>query len=382
MKKITTLLLALLLVFSLTACSNQAEEPTVFTNEKPAVLTTVTTEAPTTEAPTTEAAVPETIVLTDNVGREVELPYPVTKAVVALRYNNELIRACGAIDNVIAADMNTAQDREYWQNFDPEQVIGKSQKALNYEKIIELEPQVLILPANGTYQEAVEKLDPFGIKVFVISGYDTFDFDNQIDNIGKMFDKKEQAEEFKSYYHDTLNYIKTNLEGVPKKTVYWESTKDYKTSFPGNYYYNMIVASGGENIFTDKPEGQSDSTVTPEEIVLRNPDFIFKHITPNDALKGTGVYVAPSLEQREETIAAIKSRPGFDEINAVKNDNVYLMSQFGHGGASKLIGAVYMAKWMYPDELPELDPDAVFAEWLEKYQGFKFIDGHFYPLNK
>ncbi len=383
MKRLSVVVLALLLAFNLLACTPQTEAPaeTTATTEAPTTVAATTTEAPTTAAPTTEAKA-ETITLTDNVGREVELPFPVKKAVVALRYNNELIRACGAIDSVIAADMNTAQDREYWQNFDPENVIGKSQKALNYEKIIELEPEVLILPANGTYEEAVEKLSPFGIKVFVISGYDTFDFDNQIDNIGKMFDKVEKAEKFKKYYHDTLNYIKDSLEGVEKKTVYWESTKDYKTSFPGNYYYNMIVASGGENIFADQPEGVSDSTVTPEEIVLRNPDFIFKHITPNDALKGTGVYVSPSLEQRDATIEAIKSRPGFDEINAVKNNNVYLMSQFGHGGASKLIGAVYMAKWMYPEQLPELDPDAIFKEWLEDYQGFKFIDGHFYPLNK
>lgn len=144
----------------------------------------------------------------------------------------------------------------------------------------------------------------------------------------------------------------------------------------------MIVASGGENIFSDAPDGQSDSTITPEEIVVRNPDFIFKHITPNDALKGTGVYVAPSLEQRKQTIADVKTRPGWDEITAVKNDDVYLMSQFGHGGASKMIGAVYMAKWMYPEELKDLDPDAIFKEWLEEYQGFKFIDGHFYPLKK
>ncbi len=384
MKKLLTLALVVALAFSLIGCTpTETPTPTTAPTDTTVAETTETTTAAETTETTTAAQATETqtIILTDNVGREVELPFPVTKAVVALRYNNELVRACGAIDSVIAADMNTAQDREYWQNFDPEQAIGKSQKDLNYEKIIELNPEVLILPANGTYAEAEEKLSPFGIKVFVISGYDTFDFDNQVDNIGKMFDKEEKAEEFKNYYHDTLNYIAEQLEGVEKKTVYWESTKEYKTSFPGNYYYNMIVASGGENIFSDQPEGQSDSTVTPEEIVLRNPDFIFKHITPDDALKGTGVYVAPSLEQREATIEEIKNRPGFAEINAVKNDNVYLMSQFGHGGASKLIGAVYMAKWMYPDELPDLDPDAVFKEWLEKYQGFKFIDGHFYPLN-
>jgi iron complex transport system substrate-binding protein len=375
MKQVLKALLLLLMIVCMIAASVGCSAPT----PAQAPLEEASTEQVAVETPANEE---KTITLTDNVGRVVELPFPVEKAVVALRYNNELIRACGAIDQVIAADMNTAQDRAYWENFDPENTIGKSQKALNYEKIIELNPQVLILPGNGTYEEAEEKLGPFGIKVFVISGYDTNDFENQIDNIGAMFDKKDEANQFKAYYNDTLGYIATQLEGVEKKTVYWESTKDYKTSFPGNYYYNMIVASGGENIFSDAPEGQSDATITPEDVVLKNPDFIFKHITPNDALKGTGVYVAPSLEQRKQTIAEVKARPGWDEITAVKNDDVYLMSQFGHGGASKMIGAVYMAKWMYPEALKDLDPDAIFKEWLEDYQGFEFIDGHFYPLEK
>ena len=46
-----------------------------------------------------EADTRETITLTDNVGRQVELKCPVETAVSALRYNNELIRACGAIDH-------------------------------------------------------------------------------------------------------------------------------------------------------------------------------------------------------------------------------------------------------------------------------------------
>ena len=81
------------------------------------------------------------ITLIDNVGREVILPYPVETAVVANRYNSELIRASGAIDKVIAVDTNTAQDREYWAQFDPNNVIGKGQSELNYEKIIELKLQ-------------------------------------------------------------------------------------------------------------------------------------------------------------------------------------------------------------------------------------------------
>ena len=32
-----------------------------------------------------------------------------------------------------------------------------------------------------------------------------------------------------------------------------------------------------------------------------------------------------------------------------------------------MIGAAYMAKWLYPDLMTDLDPDAIFTQWM-KYQ--------------
>ena len=321
----------------------------------------------------------ETIILTDNIGREVELPYPVTRAVAANRYNSELIRASGAIDYMIGADLNTIQDRKYWGNYDPDSVIGKSQRELNYEKIIQMDPQVVILPHNGAVKEAEQKLAPFGIKVFVISGYDTGDFENQIRNIGRMFNTEDEAEEFLNYFTQPLDYIREQLQGVEKKTIYFETTRDLGTTFPGGYYFKMIEYAGAYNIFSDPPTDLKESEIDPEAVITANPEYIVKNITPDKARVGTGVYAPPPLEQRKEEIEKIKNRPGWDEIKAVQNDNVYVMSQFGHGGASKIIGALYVAKWLYPDKLPELDPDEYFRAWLEDFQGFEYIDGHFYP---
>ncbi len=331
------------------------------------------------EATVASSAQAETIVLTDNIGRRVELPHPVSRAVAANRYNSELIRASGAIDYMIGADLNTIQDREYWKHYDPDSVIGKSQRELNYEKIIELDPQVVILPHNGAVQEAEEKLAPFGIKVFVISGYDTGDFENQITNIGKMFATVEEAQHFLDTFTEPLDYIREQLDGVPKKTIYFETTRELGTTFPGGYYYTMIEYAGGQNIFSNPPANLTESAIDPEAVITMNPEYIVKNITPDTARTGTGVYAPPSLEQREEEIQKIKSRPGWDEIDAVKNDNVYVMSQFGHGGASKIVGSLYVAKWMYPERLPDLDPDEYFRAWLEDFQGFKDLDGHFYP---
>ena len=332
----------------------------------------------------TAAAAPDadTIVLTDTVGREVTLPYPVERCAVALRYTNELIRACGAIDKVIAVDLNTAQDREYWGMFDPENVIGKGQRELDYEKVIELAPQVLILPANGSYEEAIEKLEPFGIQVFVISGYDTDDFVNQCENIGKMFQVEGQANAFCSYFTEKLDYIDAQLADVPWRTYYYEGNADYQTILPGDTFYRMFELAHAQNIFAEDAQAVNADEVDPEAVLQKNPDVIVKCITPNEARAGTGLYEPPAKEQFQQSYEGIVSRPGWDSISAVKNDDVYFMTQFSHGGACKLVGTMYIAKWLYPDLLPELDPDEVFRAWMEDFQGFENIAGHFYTAKE
>ena len=40
---------------------------------------------------------------------------------------------------------------------------------------------------------------------------------------------------------------------------------------------------------------------------------------------------------------------------------------------------MYIAKFLYPDKLPDLHPEEVFKTWLEKYQGLDYIAGHTYP---
>ena len=53
----------------------------------------------------------------DDVGREIVLEKPLTRVVVASRYNNELIRAIGNIKNVISVDDNTTTRQNILERF-------------------------------------------------------------------------------------------------------------------------------------------------------------------------------------------------------------------------------------------------------------------------
>lgn len=324
----------------------------------------------------TSASATQRISLVDDAGRTVELDGPVQRAVVANRYNSELIRAMGKIDRVVSVDLNTAQDRAYWPMFDPANVIGKGQDDLNLEKITSLHPDVLIVPRNSKADEYAQKLAPSGIKVLVVTGWDNAKLPGQMEILGKAFGDRSAAQRVTDFFQRTIASVTERVGSQnPKKTVYWEYGDPNTTAIPGTSndgWHNMIVSAGGVNIFGDPT--LKGATVDPEKILQANPDLIVK-TTSGGALKNTGRYTPPEDGEFARIGAEMVGRTGWPQLKAVRAGDVYLITGFAGGGLGKAVGTVYLAKWLYPEQMKDIDPDRVFTEWLTT-QGMPFVAGH------
>lgn len=312
------------------------------------------------------------IKITDSLGRQIILKNPVQRAVVSNAYNAELINAVNAMDQVVGVDYYIYQDQAGFKSrFSKDMVIGQSQGDLNYEKIIELKPQVLITTSNSNWQDMEKKLNPFNIKVIIVDSYYTTNFADNIYLMGEIFGKRQEAEECKSFFLSKLDYINKQLDGIPKKNVYFEYRTAGRTTVPGDYFYEMVNLAHGANVFADAP----NSNVDIEAVVKKNPQYIVK-VSDSNVYSS---YVAPTKAEMETIYNNIVRRPGWDSIDAVKNHNILLLSHYVHGGASKLIGTMYIAKFLYSDKLPDLHPEEIFKEWVEKYQHLSYVSGHTYP---
>ena len=311
------------------------------------------------------------ITITDNAGRSVILSHPVTRAAVANRYNMEVIQSLGVLDRVCGVDYGIYQDRNAYGGFTEDQVIGTNQRTLNYERIIELHPEVLILPDNGGWEDAEKKLAPFGIKVIVMNPYYTDHFEELYRLAGAVFGREQEADAFIQYFKEKLDYIQQHLAGIPKKTVYYEYKKSGWTTSPGDYFYKMVEYAGGDNIFSDAVNTHIDI----EAVVERNPDAIIK--VGEDGAPPQ--WQAPGTAELAVRKQRLIDRPGWDHIRAVQDDNILIMSQYVQGGAAKIIGTLYIAKFLYPEQLPDLHPEEVFKHWVEQYQHKEYQPGHTLP---
>lgn len=320
-----------------------------------------------------EAPARQEVVVVDDLGREVRLRLPLQRVVVANSHNTELIRSIGgALDKVVGVDAGIYHDRAaYGDRFKEENLIGQNQRALNYERIIELRPDALLISGNGYWQEAERKLRDFGIPVVVFNAYYSGKFQQNCALVGRLFGEEAQAAEFAAYFQGHLDYIDRQLRDKPKKTLYVEYRNQNTTVAPGAPYDKMVQYSGAKNIFDDAKSPYIDG----EAVIRRNPQYIVKISEKN----ARGQYTPPTAAEFQARKRRIVERPGWDGIDAVKNDRILLLSHYAFDGASELVGTMYIAKFLYPEYLPDLHPEEIFKVWVTKYQRLEYLPGHTYP---
>jgi iron complex transport system substrate-binding protein len=320
----------------------------------------------------------ETITVADSAGRSIDVPYPVQSVVVLWSNPAKEMRALGAVDRIVGMDQSTKDevDKGKLPELANVSVVG-TQEEPNYEKIAQLKPDVVISLSAGYPPEPAEiqkKLEPFNIPVVGLDFYRTEIWFQEMEKLGRMLGKEAEAKEYADFFAGYYEKINDTLADVPdaeKKTVYFEGAKKYQTYGGAGYgsgIPNVIRFAGGKDLYPERTELAFE--VNPEDVAKRNPDVIFK---------GTPLGWA---EQNETAFKAMRdeimNRPELATTNAVKNNQVYVISFDVIGGASKKFGPVFLAKALYPEKFQDLDPLAFYQEYLEKFQGLKYQGVYFY----
>ncbi|MGC4029634.1 MAG: ABC transporter substrate-binding protein [Steroidobacteraceae bacterium] len=312
----------------------------------------------------------------DDVGRTVTIRTPVRRLVVLNRYGVEFVRAVAGPDPIVGIDANTAKEREYWADLKNASVVGQGQMTPNYDAIVDLAPDLVTLPRNGAWAEAIRILTPLGIPVAVLTAWDLQKHEENVTLIGRWFDRPREAAELNAFYRHWRDFLAQRLEGVTRKRVYLEEVADYRTLLPGSGWHDMIETGGGINIFRDvqitaanAARGDSQGfTVDPEEVIARAPDVIIK-LQP-------GQYAPHPRAFSKAVLEKLVARPGFSAIPAVREGQVFHISYYFAAGCSKIVGALRIAKWLYPDRFEDVEPEDVMAEWLTRFQHVPALHGY------
>ncbi len=319
----------------------------------------------------------KTIMVQDSANRLVKVPYPAKRVVVLWDNPTEEIRCLGAIDRIVGIDNETKKhvDIGFFSELKDVQLIG-SWNQPNYEKIALVKPDVVIMLSSypPLPDDVANKLKPFGIPVVGLDFYRVEDYFREVKTLGMILGLEDRAENYLEFVKKWLDRVSDGLKDLKqseRKKVFFEGSKTYQTYGGAGYgagVPGLIRAAGGIDLYPEVSVVAFDAN--PEDVAMRNPDFIFKG-------NGEGYYQTDN-QLFNSILKKVKGRPELAMTKAVKNNNVYVISWDIAGGSRKKFGPVFMAKLLYPERFKDMDPNLFLKEYLETYQGQKFQGVYLY----
>ncbi|WP_394121374.1 ABC transporter substrate-binding protein [Planococcus donghaensis] len=284
------------------------------------------------EPPTEVADVEFPVTMTDAVGEEVVIEEEPEAIVSMVPSNTEIVYELGAGDKMVGvSDFDNFPE----EATEVEKIGGQE---FNVEKIISLQPDLVLAHESGlgVGDAGLQQLRDAGLDVFVVNNAISFEevYDS-ITVIAQATGTMETAESIVSEMEVQVAEIEELANTIEEpKTVFLEvgSQPDIYTTGKGTFMDEMLTLINAENVAGDLEGWVS---MDPEAIVTADPDVI---------ISTEGAYVEDAVEQ-------IKSRSGFAEVTAVKEDAVYNLDSdmLTRSGPRLSEGLMEMAQAVYPE---------------------------------
>lgn len=328
------------------------------------------------------------IVVTDVKGREVRLDHQPERIVLSFYYEDFLAVGGGeAMDRVVALSRSTWEDwrpnqwKAYVENM-PQiadlSTIGDTENGtFSIEKVISLRPDVVLMAAwsYDALGEGVSQLEAAGIPVVTLD-YNAQTVEKHVAStlaLGAVLGAEERAEALAKIYEeisrDTAQRVESASSGAEK--VYVELAQKgpgtQGNSYAGGMWGGLVDRLGGDNIANGQVAKWGP--LSPEYVLASDPDLIFLAGSEwNGAPEGVIVGFGADPVLARERMAGYLGRPGWSELKAVRNGDVFAIY---HGGArtlSDFVYARYIAKKLHPEAFADVDPQAelraYYDEWM------------------
>lgn len=327
MNKITRslYLLFLLLVISVGCDAN-----------KPATDSAVETKPDTTGVQSTADSFPT--VIKDDRGVEVSIPKQPLRIVSLLPSHTEILFAVGAGPQMVGCTTFCNYPEETQKL---EKVALSNPGSVSLETLVALQPDLIFV--GGDYQSLLSKqLTKLKIPVVSFESQSVADIERSIRGISRATGHQEAGsaliEKIKQEIAAIQKQVKPYQQEQRPRVFYQVWDQPLMTAGPDSFIGELIELLGAENVFDDVEIAYPQ--VSEETLIVRNPDVI---LMPDSKKQGEAAVAA--------TIAELKKRPGWQQLNAVKAGRIYLLEDdlISRPGPRVVAGLQKMAQALYPE---------------------------------
>lgn len=304
--------------------------------------------------------------IVDTADRTVTIYKPVKKIVALSSDSARAVRIFGDEDKVVGISDTVQKFPFYFPVMSQKTVVG-TWKEVDWEQVVELDPDLVIAYATGTINAhlAAGKLEPFGITVVGLYLYPTGEYDQILDELGKLgilMEREEEAERYIEWHDKYLARVQAFVEGKEKPDVFLTYTAgaigktQIKSYGKGTIDYLLCEKAGGR-IITEN-ETISYPEVSAEWVLTQNPDIVI--------MKCGNVFGGwDTTETPADLIQQLLNGKSWETMNATVNNTIYAVPWSISNGFEHIYGVVLLTKIFYPEF--EIDPADVYKEFIRDF---------------
>ncbi|AGA33029.1 Vitamin B12 ABC transporter, B12-binding component BtuF [Thioalkalivibrio nitratireducens DSM 14787] len=213
------------------------------------------------------------VTVTDDLGREVVLEQPAQRIVSLTPHLTELLFAAGAGERIVG----TVEHADYPPPALKIPRVGTAAH-LDLERILELEPDLLLAWASGSPRTALERLERLGLAVYYSEPADLAGIAADLRRLGRLAGQPEVAEAAARAFEAEIDALRRNHAHRRPVTVFYQVwDRPLMTVNDGHLIGEAIRLCGGRNLFgsetslVPRPDREAVLAADPEAIVTGGP---------------------------------------------------------------------------------------------------------------
>ena len=272
---------------------------------------------------------------------------------------------------------------------------GAKDGSFNVEQALTLKPDLVLmnLESKAAIDEGklIEKLDRLGIPVVFID-FREKPFENaekSIHILGQLLNKPERAKEIIDFRQQQIDLVINRLKDYhgPRPKVMIDRAGGYDDeccmSFGNENFGRMVEVAGGDNIAKNLIPG-TFGTLNPEQIISARPDVVvvtganWKNY--NTANGWVGVGPGADLTVARQRLQALMQRSALKTLPVASNGNAHAIWHQFYDSPYQFVAIQALAKWMHPELFKDIDPDATFRTFHQRFLPVDYQPGYWVTL--
>lgn len=238
---------------------------------------------------------PDTLVLRDDLGREVRLPAPPRRIVSLVPAFTELLFALGAGDRLVGRTRYGVHPPEAREVPDVGQGVRPS-----IEAVVAREPDLVLLFAGADNRSTAERFADLGLPALALEHNGVDDLVANLELLGRLTGREAAAGRLARRLRCQLEAVGRVASRAEPRRVYYEVWGDPPVTVgAGSYLDSLITVAGGVNVFGEL-EAPSPR-VSLEAVTARRPEVVVV-----SRREGGGDATSPG------------ERPGWEALEAVR----------------------------------------------------------------